>query len=139
MSDPAWGERRAATRQRTRSLWIACIVLFLAASPFLLGAAALHYHNSGGIMPDGRFPLWIPIAYWIIVATVALIGVIRLHHASDEFERRRLIEGFAVSGLILGLSIPPVFFLGYQFDIMYSWIVAFLAGLLVFFRPRGTA
>jgi len=136
MSDPQWGERRAAMRQRTRGLWIAGIAALLMASPFLLGAGARYYYRSGGAMPDDRFPLWIPVTYWAMVVAVALIGVARLYRASDEFERRRLIDGFAVSGLLLGLCVPPVFFLGYDFGIMYVWTIAFLAGLAVFARPR---
>lgn len=136
MSDLRWGERRAAVRQRNRALWIAGTAAVLIASPFLLGVAARHYAASGGAMQNGRFPMWIPIAYWAIVVAVALIGVGRLYRTSDEFERHRLIDGFAVGGVLLGLGIPPAFFLGYPFGTMYVWTIAFLAGLAVFARPR---
>lgn len=136
MSDPQWGERRAAVRQRVRGLWIAGIATFLIASPFLLSVAARYYHKNGGAMPASRFPLWIPVTYWTIVVVAGLIGVAHLYRTSDEFERRRLIDGFAVSGLLLGLCVPPIFFLGYQFGVMSVWIIAFLAGLVAFARPR---
>ncbi|WP_294326210.1 hypothetical protein [uncultured Sphingomonas sp.] len=139
MLTPQWGERRVAIRQRSRRLWIAGIAGLLIASPFLLSAAARHYAASGGAMQDGRFPMWIPITYWAIVVAVALIGTGRLYRTSDEFERRRLIDGFAVGGMVLGLANPPAFFLGYQFGIMAVWTIAFLAGLAVFARPRVAA
>ena len=136
MSDLQWGERRAAIRQRSRGLWIAGIAACLITSPFLLDATARQYAVSGSAMREGRFPMWIPITYWAIVVAVALIGVVRLYRTSDEFERRRLIDGFAVGGTLLGLGIPPAFFLGYPFGTMIVWIIAFLAGLAAFARPR---
>ncbi|MDJ0278620.1 hypothetical protein QLH51_17650 [Sphingomonas sp. 2R-10] len=136
MSDARWGERRAAVRQRTRAVWVAGVTLALMASPFLLGLTARQYAVRGGAMRDGRFPIWIPIAYWTIVVAVALIGVAGLYRQSDEFERRRLIDGFAVSGMVLGLGVPPIFFVGHPFGIMYAWVVALLAGLAVFAWPR---
>ncbi len=138
MPDPHWGEQRAARRQRARRRWIAGIVAVILASPFALHHGSKAYWRSGGVMPDGRFPMWIPTLYWIIVVGIALAGVIRLCRTSDEFERRRLIDGFAVSGLILGLIVPPLFFLGYPFGILYAWLVALLAGIAVFALRRST-
>lgn len=136
MPEPRWGEHLAIARRRARLRWIAGITVLLLASPFVLDFASRRYARTGGTMPDGRFPMWIPILYWIVVIAVALIGVIRLYRTSDEFERRRLTDGFAVGGMLLGLGIPPAFFLGYPFGTMYVWIIAFLAGLAVFARPR---
>lgn len=136
MPEPRWGEHLAIARRRARLLWITGITVLLLASPFALDFASRRYARTGGTMPDGRFPMWIPILYWIVVIAVALIGVVRLYRTSDEFERRRLLDGFAVGGMLLGLGIPPAFFLGYPFGTMYVWIIAFLAGLAVFARPR---
>lgn len=138
MSEPRWGERRATVHQRVRRRWIVGSTTVLVASPFALSAMAQHWQAVGGAMPNGRFPLWIPILYWFVVATIALIGASRLYRASDEFERRRLVDGFAVSGVLLGLLVPPLFFLDFRFGIIFAWIVAFVAGLVVFARPRIT-
>ncbi len=138
MPDPQWGERRATARQRARRRWIAGVVTMVLASPFALHHGSKHYAASGGVMPHGRFPLWIPILYWSIVVAIAIAGVVHLYRASDEFERRRLIDGFAVGGLLLGLLVPPLFFLGSHFGMLYAWLVALLAGLATFTLRRST-
>ncbi|MEP9401762.1 hypothetical protein [Sphingomonas sp. VNH70] len=136
MPDTHWGEHRAAARQRARVRWIAGIAAVLIASPFALDFAARRYVATGGTTTDGRFPLWLPLAYWAIVIAVALTGVYRLHRSSDEVERRRLIDGFAASGLLLGLFVPPAIFVGTINSVMLVWIVALFTGLAVFARPR---
>ncbi|WP_230769331.1 hypothetical protein [Sphingomonas sp. Leaf4] len=138
MPDPQWGERRATARQRARRRWIAGITAVVLASPFALHHGSKHYAASGGAMPDGRFPLWIPILYWLLVVAIAIAGVIRLYRTSDEFERRRLIDGFAVGGLLLGLLVPPLFFLDLRFGLIYAWLAALLAGLATFTLRRST-
>ncbi len=139
MSEPHWGERRAAVRQRARRRRIAAVVAILLASPFALHHGAKHYALSGGVMPDGRFPMWIPLLYWAVVIVVALAGVLRLYRTGDEFERRRLIDGFAASGLLLGLTIPPAFVLGMRFGMIYLWLAALALGLAVFLWRRTPA
>ncbi len=137
MPDSDWGERRAVARHRARRRWIVGLAAALLASPFALSAFSHHYAQSGGAMrPNGGFPLWIPLAYWALVIAVALFGVVRLYRTSDEFERRRLIDGFAGSGLLLGLFTPPAAMVGTINSVMIVWVVALFTGLGVFARPR---
>ncbi len=137
MTDPRWGERRTATRQRARWRWIAGLVVVLLASPFVLDFGARQYWLAGGALPGGRFPLWIPLVYWALVVGIAAFGVAHLFRLSDEFQRRRLIEGFAAAGLLLGLSIPPAYAMGLRHGFMFLWLGALVAGFVVMALRRS--
>lgn len=139
MKHNSWGERRASTRAWKRRLWIAGVAAVMLALPFALHFGSKHYAAAGGTMPDGRFPLWIPVSFWITTVTVALAGMLRLYRLSDEFERRRLIDAGAAAGLLLILLMPPVFFLGLLDGggVMLVWLGAVAIGLTLAMRPRS--
>lgn len=139
MKYQSWGERRAGTRAWRRRLWIGGTAAMLLALPFALHFGSQHYAAAGGAMPDGRFPLWIPVSFWITAIAVALAGLLRLHRLSDEFERRRLIDAGAIAGLLLILLMPPVFFLDLLDGggVMLVWLGAVAVGLTMAIRPRS--
>lgn len=138
MPQDRWGENRAATRARRRMMWIAGTGALLAALPFALHFGARHYAAAGGAMPEGRFPIWIPVAFWITAIAVAIVGTLRLYRLSDEFERQRMVESIAGAGAVLLLLVPPTIFL----DLLKGgaalllWLLAVATGLTMFARRR---
>lgn len=133
-----WGLVRANAKTRGRRFHIGAATLVMLGFPFLLDAGSRLYLNMGGMMPDGGFPLWLPLLFWAAEITVAAATAVLVFRGSDEFERQALVEAGAVGSSVLILLLPPLFFMGKIFDSHHSevilglWAVVIIIGALVY-------